>query len=103
MQKFLEMDGGETRMVGAMRIYTYLGQVDIGDDHDVDGAGGIFGLDASITTGVVAVLALARAGLPGHAGRSDIDGGFRCRVRGTSAWEEEQWRLVRDKPGEWSV
>lgn len=57
--------GGEAGFRGR-NAFTYLRQVDVGNDDDVDGARGIFGLGASIATGVVAVLALSRAGLPGH-------------------------------------
>ena len=48
------------------RDESYLGEVDVGDNDNVDGAGGVLGGSGGITAGVVLVLASARAGLPGH-------------------------------------
>ena len=58
----------------------YLGEVDVGNDNHVDGAGGVLGRRAGVTAGVVLVLSLAGAGLPRHAALGDCDGGLGCRL-----------------------
>lgn len=64
--------------------FPYLGEVDVGNDNNVDGAGSVLGLDAGVTTGVVLVLALAGVVLPGHTG--DTDGLLGCGLGRGAAW-----------------
>lgn len=52
----------------------YLGQLDIGDDHNINGTRGVLRRSAGIAAGVVLVLALCRIGLPRHAVFSEGDG-----------------------------
>lgn len=63
--------------------YPYLGQVDVGNDDDVDGAGGFLGLGVPVAAGVVRVLALA-ASLPGVAVVWDL--GLGCRGGGRASY-----------------
>lgn len=63
----------------------YLGEVHVGHDDNVDGAGRILGGRAGVTTRVVLILALGRASLPRHAVLGDRDGGLGCgRGRGAA-------------------
>lgn len=68
-----------------MQPLAYLGQVDVGDDDDVDSAGRVAGALAGVATRVVAVLALGRTGLPGHALLGDADLGLGGGLCGTGA------------------
>lgn len=58
------------------------GEGDVGDDDDVEGAGGVLGLLVGVTTGVVLVLARGAA-LPGVVG--DADGRLGGGASGRSA------------------
>jgi hypothetical protein len=65
--------------------WPYLGEVNVGHNDNVDGARGILRGRARVTTGVVLVLALSRAGLPGHAVLGERDGVLGCgRGRGAA-------------------
>lgn len=66
-------------------MLAYLGQVDVGDDDDVDSAGRVAGALAGVATRVVAVLALGRTSLPGHALLGDTDLGLGGGLCGTGA------------------
>lgn len=57
------------------------GQGDVGNNDDVEGAGGVLGSLGGVTTGVVLVLAAAIA-VPGVAG--DVDGSLRGGTGGRS-------------------
>lgn len=61
----------------------YLGEGDVGNNDNVDGTGRVLGGGIQVAAGVVLVLALAGAGLPGHAGVGDLLLGCR-RGGGTS-------------------
>lgn len=64
-------------------LVSLLGGGDVGDDDDVEGAGGVAGGGVGVAAGVVLVLALGVA-LPGHGG--DVDGGFGGCAGGGAAW-----------------
>lgn len=74
---------------------TYLGEVNVWYDDDVHGAGGILRGGGGVSLGVVAVFAVARLGLPGHAGLGKRDGGFGCRLGGGSSFCDCQSTKVR--------
>lgn len=73
---------------------SYLGEVDVGDDDDVDGAGGVPGVLGGVAARVVAVLALGCARLPGHALAGDADLGLRGGLCGGGACVFGRARLV---------
>lgn len=60
------------------------GEGDVGDHDDVEGAGGVLGLLAGVTTGVVLVLARGAA-LPGVTVLGDVDGRLGGGASGRSA------------------
>lgn len=63
-------------------VVVLLGSGDVGDDDNVESAGGIAGSSVGVAAGVVGVLAL-RAALPGHL--VDVDGGLGGGTSGGSA------------------
>ena len=71
-------------------VGSYLGEVHVGDNDNVDGAGGILGGSAGITAGVVLVLALGRAALPRHAVLGKRDGALRSRRGGGAALKQKK-------------
>lgn len=76
---------------------SYLGERDVGNNDNVDGAGGILGGSRGITAGVVLVLASARTRLPGHGvlglGNGSL-GGRGGRVAGFGRGEHKMLELL---------
>lgn len=64
-------------------VVVLLGSGDVGDDDNVESAGGIARSGVGVAAGVVGVLA-SRAALPGHL--VDVDGGLGGGLGGGSAW-----------------
>lgn len=67
-------------------VVVLLGSGDVGDDDNVESAGGIARSSVGVAAGVVGVLAL-RAAFPGHL--VDVDGGLGGGSGGRSAWRRD--------------